>query len=177
MAMIFAIGQTFAQVYKTSTAVVSFISKTEYETFEATNNQVTAAYSASSPAKVQFRVPVNAFIFEKKLMQTHFQENYMESAKYPNASFKGEIIAPENFRINGKEQKEQAVTVKGVFNIHGVDKETEIKGSLQYTPNGIVLKANFSILLSDYNIAVPSNLMAKISQNIDIKVNALLEAK
>ncbi len=171
MALIFAIGQSFAQVFKTSTGEVSFISKTDFESFEAVNNQVTAAYSRK---KLQFRVPINAFIFEKKLMQTHFQENYMESSKFPNASFKGSIISPEDFKISSKEQP---VTVKGTLNIHGVDKESEIVGTIQNTPDGVVLKANFTIILSDYQIGVPSNLTAKISQNIDIKVNALLLSK
>ena len=171
MALIFAIGQSFAQVFKTSTGEVSFISKTDFESFEAVNNQVTAAYSLK---KLQFRVPINAFIFEKKLMQTHFQENYMESSKFPNASFKGSIISPEDFKISSKEQQ---VTVKGTFNIHGVEKEAEVVGSLQNTPDGVKLNASFIILLSDYQIGVPSNLTAKISQNIDIKVDALLLPK
>ena len=69
------------------------------------------------------------------------------------------------------------MTVKGTLNIHGVDKESEIVGTIQNTPDGVVLKANFTIILSDYQIGVPSNLTAKISQNIDIKVNALLLSK
>lgn len=171
MAMIFTIGHSFSQTFKTSTGEVSFISKTEFETFEAVNNQVTAAMSGN---KIQFRVPINSFIFEKKLMQTHFQENYMESAKYPNGSFKGSIVTPENFKLNSKAQ---SVIVKGTFNIHGVEKEAEVTGTIQKTDNGVKLLADFSILLSDYNIGVPSNLMAKISQKIDIKVNATLGEK
>ena len=171
MAMIFAIGHSVAQTYKTSTGEISFVSKTDFETFEAVNNQVTAAYSNG---KVQFRVPINAFIFEKKLMQTHFQENYMESAKYTNGSFKGTVVTPENFKISNKEQ---TVTVKGTFNIHGVEKEMEVNGTLQNTEEGLKLNANFQILLSDYEIGVPSNLVTKISQNIEVKVKALLSSK
>lgn len=171
MALIFAIGHSFGQTFKTSTGEISFISKTDFETFEAINNQVTAAYSKG---KVQFRVPINSFIFEKKLMQTHFQENYMESSKYPNGSFKGAIITPEDFKLSSKEQ---SVTVKGTFNIHGVEKEAEVSGTLQNTKEGVKLMANFSINLSDYEIGVPSNLMNKISQVIDVKVNAVLTEK
>jgi len=171
MALIFAIGHSFGQTFKTSTGEISFISKTDFETFEAVNNQVTAAYASG---KVQFRVPINAFIFEKKLMQTHFQENYMESSKYPNGSFKGAIVTPEDFNLS---QTEQTVTVKGTFNIHGVEKETEVAGTLQNTKEGVKLIANFSINLSDYEIGIPSNLITKISQVIDIKVNVLLTEK
>ena len=160
-----------AQTFKTATGIVSFTSKTDYETFEAINNQVSAAYSKG---KIQFRVPVNAFIFEKKLMQTHFQENYMESAKYPNGSFKGTVIYPENFKLSSKAQN---VRVKGVFNIHGVEKETEILGSITQTKSGIGLVANFSIMLSDFNINIPSMAVNKIAPNIDIRVNAELPKK
>jgi polyisoprenoid-binding protein YceI len=107
-------------------------------------------------------------------MQTHFQENYMESAKYPNGSFKGTVVSPENFKISNKEQ---AVIVKGTFNIHGIEKEMEVKGTLHNTKEGLKLNANFQILLSDYQIGVPSNLVTKIAQNIDVKVNAILNAK
>ena len=80
MAMIFAIGHSVAQTYKTSTGEISFVSKTDFETFEAVNNQVTAAYSNG---KVQFRVPINAFIFEKKLMQTHFSRELHVISQIP----------------------------------------------------------------------------------------------
>jgi polyisoprenoid-binding protein YceI len=160
-----------AQTFKTATGIVSFTSKTDFETFEAINNQVSAAYSKG---KIQFRVPVNAFIFEKKLMQTHFQENYMESAKYPNGSFKGTVIYPENFKLSTKAQN---VKVKGIFNIHGVEKETEISGSITQTKTGILLSANFSILLNDFNINIPVSSINKIAQNIDIRVDAQLTAK
>lgn len=171
MALIFTIGHSVAQTYKTSTGQISFLSKTDFETFEAVNNQVTAAYSNG---KVQFRVPINAFIFEKKLMQTHFQENYMESATYPNGSFKGTVIFPENFKPSAKAQN---VKVKGTFSIHGVDKETEVSGSITQTKNGISLIANFSILLNDFNINIPSTVVNKIAPNIDIRVDAQLTEK
>lgn len=160
-----------AQTFKTATGIVSFTSKTDFETFEAINNQVSAAYSKN---KIQFRVPVNAFIFEKKLMQTHFQENYMESSKFPNGSFKGTIVYPENFKPTAKAQN---VKVKGTFNIHGVEKETEISGSIIQTKNGVNLVANFSILLIDFNINIPSTVVNKIAPNIDIRVDAQLSKK
>jgi polyisoprenoid-binding protein YceI len=107
-------------------------------------------------------------------MQTHFQENYMESAKYPNGSFKGTVIYPENFKLSTKAQN---VKVKGIFNIHGVEKETEISGSITQTKTGILLSANFSILLNDFNINIPVSSINKIAQNIDIRVDAQLTAK
>lgn len=164
-------NKAHAQILKTATGIVSFTSKTDFLTFEAINNQVSAAYSKG---KMQFRVPVNAFIFERKLMQTHFQENYMESAKYPNGSFKGTVVSPENFKPSAKVQN---VKVKGIFSIHGVDKETEVVGTIVQTNKGMELKADFSILLIDYNIDIPSTVVNKISPTVDIQVETLLSEK
>ncbi|MFN4940861.1 MAG: hypothetical protein ACK5GM_02860, partial [Bacteroidota bacterium] len=75
-----------AQVYKTSAGKISFVSKTAIEEFSANNAQVEAAIA---PAKnqIQFRVPVNGFVFKSGLMQKHFQENYMETSQFQYSNF------------------------------------------------------------------------------------------
>jgi|SRR6056300_655320 len=169
MASIFFLGRAKAQVYKTNNGEISFVSKTDFKEFKAVNNNVSAA--ASFFGKVQFRVPINSFIFKSALMQEHFQENYMESSTYPNASFKGSIIEPEKFKLTSQNQE---VKVKGVLNIHGVDHEEMVDGTIQETKDGVVLKANFSIQLDDYNIKIPKNNINDISETINIKIDCLL---
>lgn len=169
MASIFFLGRAKAQVYKTNNGEISFVSKTDFEEFKAVNNNVSAA--ASFFGKVQFRVPINSFIFKSALMQEHFQENYMESSTYPNASFKGSIIEPEKFKLSFKSQK---VKVKGVLNIHGIDHEEMVNGTIQETKDGVVLKAGFSIHLDDYNIKIPKNNINDIAETIVIKVDCIL---
>jgi polyisoprenoid-binding protein YceI len=169
MASIFFLGRAKAQVYKTNNGEISFVSKTDFKEFKAVNNNVSAA--ASFFGKVQFRVPINSFIFKSALMQEHFQENYMESSTYPNASFKGSIIEPEKFKLTSQNQE---VKVKGVLNIHGVDHEEMVDGTIQETKDGVVLKANFSIQLDDYNIKIPKNNLNDISETINIKIDCLL---
>ncbi|MBL7811103.1 MAG: YceI family protein, partial [Bacteroidetes bacterium] len=73
-----------AQVYKTSTGVIKFFSHTTMEDIDATNSQVAAAMDAASGA-VEISLSVNAFQFKKALMQKHFQENYMETGKFPKS--------------------------------------------------------------------------------------------
>lgn len=172
MALIFIVGRSKGQVFKTSNGKILFVSKTDFETFDATNNKVIAAVTSSG--KIQFRVPINAFIFDQALMQTHFQENYMESSKYANASFKGGVVDPEGFKLSSKVQQ---VKVAGVFNIHGVDKEEEVTGTLQKTKNGVELKAKFSIQISDYGIEIPKNNINDISNVINIEVDCKLTPK
>lgn len=169
MAGIFFLGRAKAQVYKTNNGEITFVSKTDFKEFKAVTNNVSAA--ASFFGKVQFRVPINSFIFKSALMQEHFQENYMESNTYPNASFKGSIIEPEKFKLSSKSQN---VKVKGMLNIHGVDHEELVNGTIQDTKDGVVLKADFSIELHDYNINIPKNNINNIAETIEINVDCLL---
>lgn len=172
MASIFFVGAASSQVYKSTDAHIRFVSKTDFEEFEAVNHQPTIAFT--DKGKVQFRVPVNSFEFEKKLMQTHFQENYMESGKYPNADFKGLVIEPENFKLT---EGEQEVKVSGVMKMHGVEKEIAANGTIRKTKNEIVMFGSFNVLLSDYEIAIPKNNINQISNTITIHFEAKLEPK
>ena len=168
MALVFTIGTTFAQTYKTSTGQIKFVSETDFEKFEAINNQVSAAITAQG--KLQFKVPVNSFEFEKKLMQTHFQENYMESASFPNGTFKGDFKDFQN--VNLKKDASYDVIAKGILEIHGVSKEVEIPGKLVTDgKGGITLKANFNISCKDYGVNIPKNVVSKVSDTIKISVN------
>jgi polyisoprenoid-binding protein YceI len=172
MASIFFVGAAFSQVYTSSEGSIRFVSKTDFEEFEAVNHQPSIAMS--SKGKVQFRVPVNSFEFEKKLMQTHFQENYMESSKFPNAEFKGTVFEPENFMLKDGKQE---VKVKGTMEIHGVEKEIEATGTIKKSKEGIVMFGNFNILLSDYKINIPKNNINQISNTITVYFEAKLEPK
>jgi polyisoprenoid-binding protein YceI len=172
MASIFFVGAASSQVYKSTDAHIRFVSKTDFEEFEAINHQPTIAFT--NKGKVQFRVPVNSFEFEKKLMQTHFQENYMESSKYPNADFKGSVIEPENFNLKEGVQK---VKVSGIMKMHGVEKEISATGTIQKNKNEVVMSGNFDVLLSDYKIAIPKNNINQISNTITIHFEAKLEPK
>jgi polyisoprenoid-binding protein YceI len=168
MALVFTIGSAFAQTYKTSTGQIKFVSETDFEKFEAINNQVSAAIT--SQGKLQFKVPVNSFEFEKKLMQTHFQENYMESATFPNGTFKGDFKEFQN--VNLKKAGSHDVVAKGTLEIHGVSKEVEIPGKLiSDGKGGVVLKANFDISCKDYGVNIPKNVVNKVSDIIKVSVN------
>ncbi|RYG04633.1 MAG: YceI family protein, partial [Chitinophagaceae bacterium] len=76
--------------YFTKTGTISFHSKTDMENIDATNKLVTAALDTKTGA-IQFNVPMKAFEFKRALMQEHFNENYVESDKFPNGTFKGKL--------------------------------------------------------------------------------------
>lgn len=174
-AVLAMIGMTLnAQVYSTSTGNVDFVSSTKFEEFSAQNNQVSAAVSADKGV-IQFKVPVNSFQFEKALMQTHFQENYMESATFPNSTFKGKIkdLSAVKFHADGVYD----VVAEGTLEMHGVTKEVSVPGKITVKGSNINLLANFSILCSDYGVKIPKNNVNSISNSIAIKVNCDLVPK
>ena len=85
----FSAGQLMAQRYMTRNAEVYFLSdKDAIEVVEATNNQVGAVVDLSSN-DIAFQIQMRAFKFKIALMEEHFNENYVESEKYPKATFKG----------------------------------------------------------------------------------------
>lgn len=161
--------QLGAQTFKTNEGTIKFINKTSLEEFEAVNKQVTAAIS--SKGKVQFRVPINSFQFEKKLMQSHFQENYMESQTFPNATFSGSVMNMDG--VNLTKAGEYNVKVAGKFDIHGVSKADTLSGKLVVAKGTVKLVAAFNIKCSDYNIKIPSAVAGKVANDIKINVNCL----
>lgn len=160
-----------AQVYQTKTGNISFVNTAATGSFDAQNNQVIAALSTEN-GTVQFRVPVNSFQFKKELMQQHFQENYMESATFPNASFSGKLL--DSSVVNYQTPGTYNVKVKGTMTMHGVAKVIEIPGQIVVSVTGVTLKANFDILCSDYSINIPRNNASAVSDKVAISVNCAL---
>ena len=104
-------------------------------------------------------------------MEEHFNENYLESQKYPNAVFKGKI----NEKIDYTQDGEHKVTVTGKMEIHGVTKDETYEGTLTKKGNEIIIKCKFKIRVADYKIEVPSLYVKNIAEVVDIDVSTILE--
>ena len=164
--------QAQAQKFMTKTGSIDFSATGAIEKIEGTNKS-SACLMDSKTGSLDLIVQVKSFVFEKQLMQEHFNENYMESEKFPKASFKGIItnISSINFSKDG----EYTAEVTGKLNIHGVAKDVKTTGKVIIKGGKPSLKANFSVLLSDYNIAIPGAVKDKISKDAKINVNCSLE--
>lgn len=141
----------FAQekVYSTKSATIKFASKTPLEDIEGTNSQVTAKLSDKS-GQLVFSLLVKGFKFDNATMQDHFNENYMESTKFPRATFNGKItnIASVNFAKDGTYN----VSVEGDLTIHGVSKKINSTGTVEVKAGKVVAKSNFKIKVKDFGI-------------------------
>ncbi|GMN09030.1 hypothetical protein MTsPCn9_05140 [Croceitalea sp. MTPC9] len=141
---------------------VSFFSHTSVEDIKAENNQVLSIIELDQ-GKIAVRMLMNAFIFEKALMREHFNESYVESDIYPEATFEGDIIDFDHNFIG-----EQTRITKGVFTMHGVSKPLEIKTKIVNDTNGYVVYGNFETLVKDYDINIPPLLAGNIAKSISV---------
>jgi hypothetical protein len=156
----------------TRTGKIVFYSKAPIEDIKAENNQVSCIYETESN-RVVANVLIKAFTFEKNLMQQHFNENYMESDKFPKASFKGKLNNAQN--IDFKSNWKKNIEFEGDITIHGVTRKMNSSATIN-CENGIVtVNADFDILIKDFNIKVPSTLINNIAEKINIKINLKLD--
>jgi polyisoprenoid-binding protein YceI len=174
LATALSIAGANAQVYKTSTGKITFHSHTSVEDIDAVNNTVAAAMSAASGA-VEFSVSINSFQFKKALMQKHFQENYLESSKFPKSTFKGLLV--DKSAVNFAKDGSYTVSVKGKLTIHGVEKEVTIPGKIDIKGKKATLIADFKVKPKDYNIKIPAANASQISEEIEVSVNCELIKK
>jgi len=162
----------FAQKLITRTGKISFFSSTSIENIEAFNNEVAAAYDASN-GNLLFQVPIKSFKFEKQLMQDHFNDDYMESSKFPKATFNGTIA--DASKVDVKKNGTYKVNASGALMIHGVTKKVAIPGTITVKDGASTFNSTFNIALADYNIKIPSIAEGKIAKTIAITVNAILK--
>jgi polyisoprenoid-binding protein YceI len=167
----------FAQdTLSTNNAVINFdaTSTGSPEKIEAVSKQVKSKLVVKTGDFV-FAIQMQSFEFEKSLMKDHFHENYVESTKFPRATFKGAIqdIAKVNFAKDGK----YPVVVKGTMDMHGVKKEVTANGTLTVTGDKVTASSNFKVLLSDFNIEIPKVVGDKIAKQATITVNATYNKK
>ena len=161
-----------AQRYFTKAGTIYFNSSGDTEVIDATNKTVTSVMDIKTGA-IQFAVLMKAFQFEKALMEEHFNENYAESSKFPKTEFKGEIT--NNKDINYGKDGSYPAKVKGKMTLHGLTKDVETSGTISIKGGKIQAQSEFEILLSDFNIEIPTLVKDKISNHAKIKVDCTME--
>ena len=164
----------FAQIYMTRSGQISFFSKTPLENIEGINNEVTSLLDAGK-GEVVFAVLIKSFHFDRALMEEHFNENYLESSKFPKATFQGKInnLASIDFKKNGV----YPADVEGDLTIHGVKQHVVTKGTITVSGGKVSATSTFIIKLADYKVEIPSLVADKISETLEIRVNCKYEPK
>jgi hypothetical protein len=153
------------QNYMTKNGFIGFYSKTPLEDIRAENNQVYAVLDPASH-RLAFAVLMKGFLFTKELMQIHFNENYVESDKYPKATFSGACSGDMDLSKDGTYQ----VVIKGDLSLHGVTKPIETTAQLDVKNNHIKGTSTFKLKPEDFKITIPAIVREKIASEMNVKV-------
>lgn len=164
-------GDKYANTYVCTKGKIHFFSATPLEDIEATSNSTVCVVNTQTK-KVYVKVQQTTFTFKDKLMQEHFNENYMESEKFPAAVLDMVITDNIDFTKDGVYD----ITLKGTLEMHGVKNEREIKGKLTIK-NGVPVLATavFDVKLVDHGIKIPSAVAMNIAESVKVDVDFALE--
>jgi hypothetical protein len=162
----------FAQQFVTREGSVHFLSETPIEDIEATSSEASVILDLES-GRVAVQVPILSFHFEKALMEEHFNENYMESGKFPKAKFQGNLVDFQGLSASGP----QTVSVVGSFEVHGVAVERSFEGMLEKTEKGVRLSCRFDVATAEHEIPIPSVVRENIAESIAVDISATLSLR
>ncbi len=156
----------FAQKYFTRTGSTGFKASVKaFEPVQALNKSTSAIIT--NDGRMAAQLFISAFKFRLALMQEHFNENFMDSAEFPKATFRGKVQD-----INLSELKDsKEVIIKGTLTIRGIKKEIETKGTISKIGDKVSLVSELVVLPSDFNIKIPGLLRRKIARKVTIDLN------
>jgi polyisoprenoid-binding protein YceI len=148
--------------FLTKTGYVSFFSHSLVEDIKAENNQGLSIIDTKT-GEIVVQLLMRSFMFKKALMQEHFNENYIESDKYPKAVFKGNFLNFDNLPT-----EKTTADIEGILIIHGKEKEIKTKVILQPTSDGLNLKGDFTVEVANFNIKIPTVVVNNIAKIVKV---------
>jgi len=165
--------QLSAQIFEVGNGTIRFHSDAPQELIRAQSVQLRGALDVARNA-FAFRIRILSFEgFNSPLQQEHFNENYMESATFPEANFSGKIIEDVDLSKDG----EYDVRAKGKLRIHGLAQERIIRAHVSHRHGHITITSDFVITLADHDIKIPRVVYDKLAPEIKVSVNASLKPR
>ena len=145
----------------------SFFSSAPMEDIKAESEQVVSILDVAE-GKIAASMLMRSFNFRKALMQEHFNENYVESDKYPKASFTGSVtnIKDLDLRKDGK----YTLDVQGEITLHGVTQPLKVKAEAMVSNGTLQARAVFPLAVKDFNIDVPRLVVNNIAEVVEVTV-------
>ncbi|MGV3762480.1 YceI family protein [Parapedobacter sp.] len=146
---------------------ISFFSEAPLENISAVTEKAASALDTGR-REIAFKVAIKTFAFRKRLMQEHFNENYMESDRFPHATFNGKIKGPIDWHQDGT----YPVTVTGMLDIHGVGKRYMIPATITVRGESVTAAATFNVRVADHDVKIPRIVIKNIAEVVEIAVSA-----
>ncbi|KXX71920.1 YceI family protein [Flammeovirga sp. SJP92] len=163
-ASFFSINQSFGQSYLIDkNGTTTFFSDALIEDITATSTSSMGIMDTATH-KVAVSILMTSFEFKLSLMQEHFNENYVESEKFPKATFSGQLSTPPDLNQNGQ----QEMQVKGKLSIHGKTKPLEAKITFNISDHQIEAQTTFNVALEDFDIEIPQIMFNKIAEVVKV---------
>lgn len=163
----------FAQKYYSKVSQVVFTSDAPLEKIVGRNTNGLIVLDAAN-GRIECSVLIKGFQFEKALMQDHFNENYMESHKFPKGVFKGTITNMQDIHL--KKDGTYAAVIKGDLTLHGITKPFSPTGKVVVKGGKITASSSFEIRVADFNIEIPKVVRENIAENVKVTIQADLLA-
>jgi len=161
------INQVGQDLYVCKNARITLFSSALIEDIKAVSSAGVSVYNPDT-GELDFSVAISTFQFDKAFMQQHFNSDYMESDKYPNAIFKGQIQEHIDITMEGT----YAVSAAGELTVHGVTQKRTVRGSLTVKNGIITMSSEFMVKCADNHIDIPQILFYHIAESIKITVSA-----
>ena len=162
----------WGQTYSTKSGTLSFeASVPSFEEVSAKNESVSAIFKTETGTFACLTL-VKGFRFKVALMEEHFNENYIESSKFPKTTFKGTIVV---FDLKTLNDTEQSFIAKGTLSLHGVEKQVEIPVQLGINGDALVMSSQFNLKPEDFNIKIPKVVSSKIAEDIEVVLELVLK--
>jgi hypothetical protein len=157
-----------AQKYICKNGNASIFSETPVENIEALSKELSSIYD-SKTGEIEIRIPIKSFKFDKSLMEEHFNENYLESDKYPKAIFKGKMTDAAGLDLS--KDGTYKVNAEGKLTIHNVTKDVQIPGTISIKKGKINMDSKFTVRCADYAIKIPKIVMVKVAEAIEVTIS------
>jgi hypothetical protein len=171
--LLFGIGFLFevqAQKFSSEKGMISFFSDAAIEDIKAENSQVGSLFN-SATGELVYIAKILDFKFQKSLMREHFNEKYMETEKFPKSTFQGKVTG-----FTAAATGDQKVKAVGKLTIHGVTKNVEIPGTVEFAGSKAIVRSRFMVKLEDYNIKIPKLVWQNIAEEIEVKIDFTYKA-
>ena len=150
-------------MFLTKSAELTLFSEAPIENIEAVSKSAYGVINSAN-GEIQFGVSIRSFRFRKSLMQEHFNENYMESEKFPAAKFKGKLNIPIDISKDG----EYSVVATGDLEVHGITKKRTITGTIKVLNGRLEVNSVFDVKCRDHEIKIPALVFKNIAETIRI---------
>jgi len=161
-----------AQLYIGEKTKLAFFSATSLENIDAVNVNIKPLFNIKTGA-FAIMAKQTEFKFKSSFMQEHYNENYVESEKFPFATFTGKVNEGIDYTIDGTHQ----VTMTGKLSMHGVELPRTINGTIVIAKGEIIMDSKFDVIVADHKIKVPSLYVAKIAEVINVTFHAEMTLK